>query len=249
VVEGPVVSLWRAPVDNDRVHAGLPSEPTPAHRWRTCGHDDQRPTSEEDDRAGTVVRRYDGGIVHTQVRRGLDGGGVEVEEEVTVPDTFEDLARVGSVLTLAPGLERIEWYGRGPTETYPDRKLGAPVQRWSSTVAGEYVPYVRPQEHGGHEDVREVRFLRPDGSGVELRFDERPLHVAASHLTARDLADATHDVELRPRAETFVSIDAAHRGLGTASCGPDTLPQYLVGPGTYRWRWRISPVAAPPASG
>ena len=29
----------------------------------------------------------------------------------------------------------------------------------------------------------------------------------------------------------------AHRGLGTASCGPDTLPAYLVGPGTYRWSW------------
>ena len=37
-------------------------------------------------------------------------------------------------------------------------------------------------------------------------------------------------------------LDAAHRGLGTASCGPDTLPEYLVGPGTYRWAWTIEPL-------
>ena len=48
--------------------------------------------------------------------------------------------------------------------------------------------------------------------------------------------------ELRPRPETIVQLDAAHRGLGTASCGPDTLPEYLVGPGTYRWSWTLVPV-------
>jgi beta-galactosidase len=250
VVAAPVLSLWRAPVDNDRVRAGLPEETTPAWRWRQWGLPTLAPESEEDDGAGRIVRRYPGGIVHRQVLRSLDGGGVAVEEEVVVPAAFDDLARVGSVVTLAPGLEAVEWYGRGPVETYPDRRLGAPVRRWSSTVADEYVPYVRPQEHGGHEDVRSVRFVDPTGAqpALELRFDERPLHVSASHLTATDLDAATHDTELVPRAETYVHVDAAHRGLGTASCGPDTLPEYLVGPGTYRWRWTISPVPADAAS-
>ena len=36
-----------------------------------------------------------------------------------------------------------------------------------------------------------------------------------------------------------VHIDAAHRGVGTASCGPDTLPQYLVGGGTYTFGWTV----------
>ena len=34
----------------------------------------------------------------------------------------------------------------------------------------------------------------------------------------------------------------AHRGLGTASCGPDTLPRYVVRPGTFRWSWSIRPL-------
>jgi beta-galactosidase len=34
-----------------------------------------------------------------------------------------------------------------------------------------------------------------------------------------------------------VHIDAAHRGLGTASCGPDTLPAHRIRPGPHRWAW------------
>jgi beta-galactosidase len=224
--------LWRAPIDNDRVAAGLPTETTPAGRWRLWGLD----RLVEEGRDGDTVR-YAGGIAHRCTMTLEDDGSVVYDEEATIPDSYADLARVGSVLTLPAGYEAIEWFGPGPHETYPDRKRGAAVRRWTSTVTGQYVPYIRPQEHGGHEDVRWLVV-------GDLRFDfaseERPLHVSVSHFTAGDLADATHDGELRPRAETFVTIDAAHRGLGTASCGPDTLPRYLVRPGTYRWRWRLS---------
>ncbi|MFE2035132.1 hypothetical protein ACFXBB_18155 [Streptomyces scopuliridis] len=36
-------------------------------------------------------------------------------------------------------------------------------------------------------------------------------------------------------------LDAAHRGLGTASCGPDTLPRYRLGAGAHRWSWTLRP--------
>jgi beta-galactosidase len=49
-----------------------------------------------------------------------------------------------------------------------------------------------------------------------------------------------HDVELVARPQTTVHVDHAHRGLGTASCGPDTMPKYKLGPGTYRWTWRLT---------
>ncbi len=70
--------------------------------------------------------------------------------------------------------------------------------------------------------------------------------MSATHFRAEDLAAAKHDVELKPRPETVIHLDAAHRGLGTASCGPDTLPEYLVGPGTYEWSWTIAPLGPRP---
>jgi len=61
-------------------------------------------------------------------------------------------------------------------------------------------------------------------------------------VTAADLDAATHDDEVVPRPETFVTIDAVHRGVGTASCGPDTLPQYIVPTGTHTWTWTLAAV-------
>ena len=58
-------------------------------------------------------------IRHEQRLSGLAGGGVLVEETAWIPDELVDLARVGTVLEVVPGLERFEWFGRGPHETYP----------------------------------------------------------------------------------------------------------------------------------
>jgi beta-galactosidase len=142
------------------------------------------------------------------------------------------------LLVVVPGLYRLEWFGRGPHETYPDRRRGGAVGRWRSTVSEQYVPYIRPQENGGHADVRWLELRDATGRGLRITLD-RPRQVSATHFRAADLAAATHDVELSPRPETLIHLDAAHRGLGTASCGPDTLPEYLVGPGEYRWSWSL----------
>lgn len=65
------------------------------------------------------------------------------------------------------------------------------------------------------------------------------LDVGSNHR-AVDLADATHDVELVASGNSVVHIDAAHRGVGTAACGPDTLPKYMIEPGLHTWEWIVT---------
>ena len=103
-----------------------------------------------------------------------------------------------------------------------------------------------PQEHGGHSDTRWFALHGDDGTGLLIGAAE-PFHFSASHFHADDLLAATHDVELKPRSEVIVHVDALHRGLGTLSCGPDTLPQYRIGPGRYRWTWALRAVDDPAA--
>jgi beta-galactosidase len=79
------------------------------------------------------------------------------------------------------------------------------------------------------------------GSGIRITLDS-PLQVSVSPFTAAQLADETHDIDLTPSGDTVVHIDAAHRGLGTASCGPDTLPKYLVPGGTYDFTWTVTTI-------
>ena len=63
--------------------------------------------------------------------------------------------------------------------------------------------------------------------------------MSVSHFSDDDLWRARDLTELVPRAETIVHVDAADRGLGTLSCGPDVLPQYRIAPGDSPWRWRL----------
>ena len=239
--DGPRLSLWRAPTDNDRI-AGL------AGTWDTWGvaNIERRLLAVEEAGDELVVRlawRTGAGldVPHEQRLGRLPGGGLRVTETVAVPSELHDLARVGTVLELEPGHEALTWYGRGPEETYPDRRRAGTIGRWRSTVADQHVAYVRPQENGGHADVRWIEVRQASGGGVRIELD-RPRQVSVTHHRAADLAAATHREELVPCPETVVHVDSAHRGIGTASCGPDTLPEYLVPTGTHTWSWTIAPV-------
>ncbi|HKG56869.1 MAG TPA: glycoside hydrolase family 2 TIM barrel-domain containing protein, partial [Candidatus Limnocylindrales bacterium] len=125
----PVLSLWRAPTDNDRI-GGM------AQTWADCGLDrlERRLVSVARDDGGATVRatyETEGGIVEHEQRLRLVGEGtVSIDETVVIPGGLTDLARVGAVFDVAPGFEDVEWFGRGPVESYPDRRRGAAVGRW-----------------------------------------------------------------------------------------------------------------------
>lgn len=104
-----------------------------------------------------------------------------------------------------------------------------PVRRRDqSSVDDLQVPYVLPQENGNRCDTR---WLELAGAGRGLRIEgDAPFEFTASHHSAAQLWEAAHTVDLERRPETFLCIDAAQRGLGTATCGPDTLERYRIDP-------------------
>jgi beta-galactosidase len=101
------------------------------------------------------------------------------------------------------------------------------------------VPYILPQEHGNKCDVRWMALHDGAGHGVRLAAAGRLMEASASHFTAADLYAAKHTTDLTPRPEVQVNLDYGQRGLGTASCGPDTLPQYRIPAGKYRLGFAI----------
>jgi beta-galactosidase len=113
------------------------------------------------------------------------------------------------------------------------------VAHYRSTVTDQYVPYILPQEHGNKCDVRWLALHDGQGQGVHFAAQSRLLEASASHYTAADLYAARHTTDLTPRPEVHVNLDYAQRGLGTASCGPDTLPQYRIKSGRYGLKFNI----------
>ena len=158
------------------------------------------------------------------------------------------LPRLGLSMMLAPGLERMEWYGRGPHENYVDRCSGAFLGRWQSTVTEQYVAYCRPQDNGYKCDVRWAAFADGDGAGVRVKGSV-PLFVQALHYSCEDLEFARHrDGQERiwnekpPREETCLNLDVRQLGLGGASCGPRPEAQYIFPIQPERWTVTLEPL-------
>jgi beta-galactosidase len=87
---------------------------------------------------------------------------------------------------------------------------------------------------------RKERRVRCEKTAPCVRFTGAPtFEYNVSHFSAEDLYAAKHTTDLTRRTETILYIDAAHRGLGTASCGPDTLPAYRLTARQFTWNYSI----------
>ncbi|MFO7821456.1 MAG: beta-galactosidase small subunit, partial [Lentisphaeria bacterium] len=131
---------------------------------------------------------------------------------------------------------------RGPHENYADRKAGCRIGRFESTVTEQLGPYVVPQECGNKEEVRWFTITDQSGKNGLCIEGQELFGFSALHFTPEQMTQAYHPWEMTPNRECTLLIDAAQRGVGTASCGPDTLEKYRVKPGTYKLKLRITPV-------
>ena len=170
-------------------------------------------------------------------------GWAHLEVEFVVPEQLADPPRIGVEWRLPGDLEQLEWFGDGPHESYPDRRAAARVGRWSTTVDDTYVDYVLPQEHGHRGGLRWLSLTPSSRRGrrstaLLVVADERSdasIGFAARHLSDAQLWAARHTSDLEPSdTVTYLYLDAAQRGLGTGSCGPDALERYRIPAGRHR---------------
>jgi beta-galactosidase len=257
ITAGPSFNIWRGPLDNDGVK-GKPEQWSakwkPLGRWMLAGYDaltasvgsvgEKRVGSDLvlDSRLVYTCSKGDGRFEVENRYRFTVGGLILCDHVFTFGDGMTEVPRLGVMLTVAPGFERLDWYGRGPFENYIDRCYAAEIGRYSGTVAGQYFPYIVPQENGNKTDVTWFSLRNAAKSGVHFQARGDAFGFSAHHFTPADLTAAYHTYDVPARPEITVLLDARQRGLGTASCGPDTLDQYKVLPGCYRLRYAITPL-------
>ncbi|MCX7935825.1 MAG: DUF4981 domain-containing protein, partial [Planctomycetota bacterium] len=140
-------------------------------------------------------------------------GHLRLEAEIDIERGFGHVPRVGLALVVAPGFEDLEWFGRGPGESYIDRKQHTLVGRYRAKVADQHFPFVPPAECGGHEDTRWLRLQTPRGNAIEVR-SAALFHFDARHSSLLDYWQAQHDHELPRRPEVYLHLDCRHAGIG-----------------------------------
>ena len=151
------------------------------------------------------------------------------------------LPRIGLVMGLPLSMDWVEWFGRGPGETYKDKKLSQHFGKWESSVQGLFVDYEFPQETGNRTDVRRVKFSSccdSSDAAVSLQAsfeDQDGFSFMASHYTWKELENAKHRYDLSVLQPEFITLrlDMDHHGLGSGSCGPKTREEYALKPGPF----------------
>jgi len=154
------------------------------------------------------------------------------------------LPRFGMTFAVPKALDAVEWYGRGPHETYWDRKTGGEIAIYRKTVDEMWFPYVRSQDTGNRADVRQFALTDGRGRGLRVAAADVPISFSTLLFTLDDLFAAEHPYELPRREVNTVFVDWKLHGVGgDNSWGARTHEAYtLPGNKPYRLRFTIDPV-------
>ncbi len=117
----------------------------------------------------TMISRYKSFAMHGEVILFY-----EVPQADTLRVTLEfkpkyDMVRYGIRFPIVRNDCVCSWYGRGPGESYVDRKNAARLGVYSAGAGKIYHPYARPAENSSHTDTQIVKITNGDGDAIEIR--------------------------------------------------------------------------------
>ena len=134
----------------------------------------------------------------------------------------------------------VTYLGRGEHETYTDRKQSGKIGLYCTTVERMFHYYVQPQATGNRTDVRWLK-LTDDNKGGLFVDSSRLFQFSVSPFADENVEQAAHINELERDGKLTVHLDMEQSGVGTATCGPPTLPQYQVRLQTQSFEFTIYP--------
>jgi beta-galactosidase len=145
-----------------------------------------------------------------------DGSLTVRAEYVPGEGEIPPLPRFGFDAEVPAAFEWLTWYGRGPHETYPDRKTSGEIRlyRLGMDVPAMTHDYLRPQENGNRSDVRWLTLMdmrREVGFRVTA---SAPFHFSLLPYSTADLEAAKHPHDLPHRDRLYLRLDGAIQGVG-----------------------------------
>lgn len=233
ILDSPLrLNLFRLPTDNDKNYterwdnASLRSLTVTPGKWTVTTAGSSVTLAIENTCTGADGHAFD---VAMQFTVGSDGT-ILFDSSIDPARKDEVIPKIGFRTEMPVDYDRLQWFGRGPWESYRDRKEACFEGVYSGSVADQTTAYILPQESGNKEEVRWMAVTAPDGTGMLFMAPQLMSATAENRRPEDNYTDrhhrARHPYEVKYAGKTIVSLDAAQRALGNASCGPDVLPQY-----------------------
>ena len=245
-----LLNVFRLPTDNDGNRSG--------------GWDNQGLRKLTVKGTGTEVQQLEGdkavAVTMTSTHTGKNGtafnvllnfyvfadGTVMTSSMINPASTGAILPKIGFRLEMPSPMEQLQWFGRGPWDSYRDRKEACLPAVYQSTVTDQYEEYILPQEHGTKQEVRWLAVRNADGVGMLFAAPDQ-MAASAVHFRPEDnYTDrnnrSRHTYQFKTCATTVVNLDAATRGLGNASCGPEVMEKYELRAQNTQFRFFLMPL-------
>ena len=146
-------------------------------------------------------------------------------------------------LTLNDNFKSVSWYGKGPKESYWDRKNGQKLGIYSGNIENQFERYSRPQETGNKTNVRWIEVSSNDiklkafgndllNSSVwpfamtEIDFNSDDAQASASGLVP---VTKKHGADIKIGNTVQWNIDFLQMGVGgDTSWGRLVHPEYTI---------------------
>lgn len=242
IQNGPNPNVWRAPTDNDGSYFPDETNNRQCKLWLNAGLKELKSNLKNfellhaDVKKTTFIANYE--LRNQEETSGFNwqikysvfaDGKFTLNTKIEPFGKLPNLPRLGYQIIFDDAFNNFQWYGRGPHESYNDRKVGALIGNYSGTVDEQFTYYVVPQENGNKTDVRWAKLTNENGVGFMVSGNT-PLETSVHHYSTEALSDAIHTYELKKEAFTYWNIDYRQGGLGGNSCGPQPLEKYLLKP-------------------
>ncbi|MHC1705481.1 MAG: glycoside hydrolase family 2 TIM barrel-domain containing protein [Tenuifilaceae bacterium] len=246
---GPQVNFWRPVNDND-FGAGLQKKMI---EWKNAGKEGNLISikSIKDEAGVKIISNISlfNGDATVRMIYSIDGkGSILVNNEFkALKGKHQMMFKFGNHLLLPLDFKTIEWDGRGPEESYWDRKTSTFIGVYKGEIKDQYHNYLRPQESGNKTDVRWAKMTTSKGFGFSVQFTNDLLNINAlpyspDQLFPGEKKGQFHSLELEPDKFIHLDIDYNQMGLG----GIDSwwslpLEQYKLPYMDYSYSYRIIP--------
>jgi beta-galactosidase len=249
IEQGPLPNFWRAPNDNDFGN-GMPER---CKIWLDVGAKRRIDN--------IAVKTIDLSHVQIDVTSILEAGKSHYDSRFTIlgsgdifienrfspgSQNLPELPRFGMQMVLPVEFDNMEWYGRGPHESYWDRKTSVAVDLYRGKVFDQHHPYIRPQESGNKTDVRWMALTDDRGIGL-LAVGIDLLSASANHYLIHDFENGPekeqrHTIDLEKRDLITWNVDYKQMGVGgDDSWGARPHDKYTLFPQKYTYKFRLRP--------
>jgi len=174
-------------------------------------------------------------------------------------DSLPNIPRLGLNLTLPNSFIHMSWYGRGPFETYWDRKSAGKIGIYDGLIEDQFHRYSRPQETGNKTDVRWMKLTSEQISLTVSSTDNQLINCSAWPFPTSELdfaagkdggQSASGLVPVTSKHGAFIktgkivqwNIDHLQMGVGgDTSWGRLVHEEYCIAPKQYRYSFVIIP--------